>query len=58
MTNVITGIIGIVAVSVFLGIMLLWVPAPPLMIIVAVVACLLLRDFLQSLRAGNNGGQR
>ncbi len=54
MTNFITGVIGIAGVITFLGIMLWWVPAPPLIIIVVGVMLLLLVDFVQSLR-GNGG---
>jgi len=52
-TNIITGIIGIALVVCFLTFMLIWVPAPPLIIIVVFVMGLLIRDFIQSLRAGN-----
>jgi len=52
MTNVITGLIGIVMLGVFLGIMLIWVPALPLIVIVAVVMALLLVDFVRSVRRG------
>lgn len=54
MTNLITGIIGIAGVAIFLGIMIFWVPAPPVIIIVAVVIGLLLVDFVQSLRTRDN----
>ena len=54
MTNLITGIIGIAGVAIFLGIMIFWVPAPPVFIIVAVVIGLLLVDFVQSLRTRDN----
>ena len=50
MTNFVTGIIGIVGVCVFLGFMVWWVPAPPLIIIVVFVMALLVVDFVQSLR--------
>ena len=53
MTNFITGIIGIVLVVSFLGFMLVWVPAPPLIVIVMLVMGLLIVDFVQSLRSGN-----
>ncbi len=53
MTNFITGIIGIVLVVSFLGFMLVWVPAPPLIVIVVLVMGLLIVDFVQSLRSGN-----
>ncbi|HWV82261.1 MAG TPA: hypothetical protein VNZ50_12595 [Hyphomicrobiaceae bacterium] len=55
MTNFITGIIGIALVVSFLTFMLVWVPAPPLIIIVIAVMALLIVDFVQSLRAGGNG---
>jgi hypothetical protein len=54
-TNFITGIIGIALVVSFLTFMLVWVPAPPLIIIVIAVMALLIVDFVQSLRAGGNG---
>ena len=56
MTNFITGMIGIASVVGFLAFMLIWVPAPPLIIIVVVVMGLLVYDFVQSLRSGGNGG--
>lgn len=55
MMTLISGIIGIAMVLSFLGIMLIWVPAPPLIIIVLVVMLLLVWDFIQSLRYGENG---
>jgi hypothetical protein len=55
MTNFITGVIGISLVLAFLGLMLVWVPAPPLIAIVAFTMLLLLIDFVQSLRSGGNG---
>ena len=57
MTNFITGIIGIVLVVSFLGFMLVWVPAPPLIVIVVLVMGLLVVDFVQSLRSGNGNGR-
>ena len=56
MTNFITGIIGIVLVVGFLGFMLVWVPAPPLIMIVVVVSALLIYDFVQTLRLGKDWG--
>jgi hypothetical protein len=55
MTNFITGIIGIAGVMVFLGILLWWIKALPLIIIVALVMLLLVLDFVQTLRTGNGG---
>lgn len=58
MMTLITGIIGIAGVLTFLGIMLIWVPAPPLIIIVVGVMSLLIYDFVQTLRLGENYSQR
>ena len=55
MTNLITGLIGIVGVCTFLGILLWWIKAPPLIIICVLVMALLIYDFYQSLRANGNG---
>ena len=55
MTNLITGIIGIAGVLAFLGILLWWIKAVPLIIICVIVMALLIYDFWQSLRANGNG---
>jgi hypothetical protein len=54
--NLVTGIIGIAMVGTFLGIMIWWVKAVPLIIIVVFVLLLLVYDFVLSLRVGNNAG--
>ena len=51
MTNLITGIIGIAMVIVFMGFMLIWVKALPLIVICVVVFALLIYDFYLSLRS-------
>ena len=53
----ITGLIGISMFVAFLGFLIVWVPAPPLIIIVCGVTALLIYDFVSELRsaAGNNG---
>lgn len=56
MTNFITGIIGIAGVLAFLGILLWWIKAVPLIIICIVVMALLLYDFWQSLGTTNRNG--
>jgi hypothetical protein len=58
MTNLITGIIGIVGVITFLGILLWWIKAVPLIIICVVVMALLIYDFVQSLRQTSGNGTR
>ncbi len=54
----ITGLVGIVGLGLFLGIMLWWVKALPLIIIVVVVLALLLYDWVQTLRFGESGAGR
>lgn len=58
MTNLVTGLIGIAGLFAFLGILLWWIKAVPLIIICVVVAALLAYDFYRSLRQsnGNNAG--
>lgn len=53
MTNLITGMIGLGLVMTFLGIMVVWVKAIPLIVIVVGVMALAVIDFVQSLRAPN-----
>lgn len=53
-----SGIIGIAMFIGFLGFMLVWVPAPPLIIIVVVCTLLLIYDFVQTLRFGENSPDR
>ena len=55
MTNLVTGIIGIVMVVVFMGFMVVWVPAPPLIIICLGVLALLVHDFVRTVRGGYFG---
>jgi hypothetical protein len=55
MLNLVTGLIGIAMLAVFLGIMLWWVPATPLIIIVVGVLALLFYDFVQTVRFGESG---
>ena len=54
----ISGIIGIAMFVGFLGFMLIWVPAPPLIVIVVVCTLLLIYDFVQTLRFGENSPDR
>jgi hypothetical protein len=57
-TNFITGLIGILMLGTFLGFMLVWVKALPLIMIVIGVLLLLLYDFLQTVRHGQNWADR
>ena len=56
--NLVTGLIGIALVTAFVGFMLVWVKALPLIIIVLGVLLLLLYDFVQTLRFGESGPGR
>ena len=56
--QLIAGIIGIGTLGTFLGIMVWWVKAPPLMIIMLIAMVLLIYDFVQTLRFGESGPGR
>ena len=56
--TLITGLIGIAMLATFLGIMVWWVKALPLIIIVVVVLALLIYDFVQEVRAASRSGAR
>jgi hypothetical protein len=58
MMTFISGVIGIAMVCAFLGVMLIWVPAPPLIVIVVGVMLFLIWDFIQTLRYGENGSRK
>lgn len=58
MTNLITGIIGLAMVMTFLGFMVIWVKAIPLIIIVVGVMIMAVIDFVQTLKAAANGARR
>ena len=55
---VVTGLIGIAMLATFLGIMVWWVKAPPLIVIVVGVLALVIYDFVQELRAASKGATR
>ena len=54
----ITGLIGIAGYIAFLGFMLWWTKAIPLIIIVVIVGCLLIWDWVQTLRFGDTSPRR
>lgn len=55
MTILITGLIGIGMLVAFVGIMVWWVKALPLIIIFAICICLLLYDFVRTVKFGEEG---
>ena len=52
MTTIITGLIGIALLFGFVGFMVVWVKALPLIIIVTVVGLMVVYDFVQTVRFG------
>jgi hypothetical protein len=48
--TLVAGLIGIAGIITFLGLMVIWVPAPPLIIICVGVIALLIYDFVGDLR--------
>ena len=56
--TLITGLIGIAMLATFLGIMVWWVKALPLILIVVGVLALLIYDFVQELRAASRSAAR
>ncbi|MDP2410754.1 MAG: hypothetical protein Q8M26_10775 [Pseudolabrys sp.] len=58
MRDFITGIIGIAMVVTFLGIMVWWVKALPLIVIIVCVLSLLIYDWIKTLRYGVSGPGR
>ena len=56
--TLVTGIVGIAILVVFLGILVWWIKALPFTIIAVGVVALLLHDFVQTLRSGENGSGR
>ena len=58
MMGLVTGVVGIVLVLLFLGILVWWIKALPLTIIVVGVIALLLYDFVRTLRYGESGPGR
>jgi hypothetical protein len=53
MTNFFTGIIGIGMLAAFIGFILIWLKALPLIIICAVVFVLLIIDFARSMQSNS-----
>ena len=58
MRDLFAGIIGIALVVTFLGIMVWWVQALPLIIIIVFVLALLIYDWIKTLRFGESGPGR
>jgi hypothetical protein len=56
--HVISGVVGIAMLAAFLGFMIVWVPAPPLIVIVVLALVLLSYDFILELRAESARGKR
>lgn len=55
MANLMTGIVGIVVVSAFLGFLMWWLKSIPLAVIMLGVIGLMIYDVVSTLRTGSNG---
>ncbi len=58
LAQVISGVIGIGLLAGFLGFMVVWVPAPPLIIIAVLALLLLAYDFVMELRSESGRAKR
>ena len=56
--HLIAGVVGIGALAAFLGFMIVWVPAPPLIVIVVLALVLVSYDFVMELRAESGRAKR
>lgn len=54
MMTLVTGIIGIALLIAYEGTLLWWIKAPPLIIIVTVVVAIVIYDFVQAVRSGED----
>ena len=58
MMILVTGLVGVVLLLVFLGIMVWWIKSLPFTIIVVAVVLLMLYDLVRTLRYGDSGARR
>lgn len=54
-SNLIAGTAGIVLVCGFLGILMAWIKAPPLVIIMLAVIAMMIYDFIKTMRENSDG---
>jgi hypothetical protein len=54
-TTILTGLIGMALLFGFVGFMVTWVKALPLIVIVLVVGAMVIWDFVQTVRSGESG---
>jgi hypothetical protein len=53
--TILTGLIGLALLFGFVGFMVVWVKALPLIVIVLIVGAMVVYDFVQTVRAGESG---
>lgn len=53
--TIITGLIGMALLFAFVGFMVTWVKALPLIVIVLIVGAMVVWDFVQTVRSGETG---
>ena len=58
MRDIVTGVIGVILLFGFLGILIWWIKSIPLTIIVVLSVQVMLYDFVQTMRHGEDGAPR
>jgi hypothetical protein len=58
MMLLVTGIIGLVMMATFLGILIWWIKALPFTVIAVAVVSMMVWDFVQTVRSSNGGAGR
>ena len=58
MRDIVNGIIGIVLLFAFLGVLIWWIKSVPLTVIVVCSLLVMLYEFVQTLRHGEDGAPR
>ena len=58
MRDIVTGVIGIVLLIAFLGVLVWWIKSVPLTVIVVCCFLVMLYDFVQTMRHGEDGAPR
>ena len=54
-TTIVTGLIGMALLFAFVGFMVIWVKATPLIVIVLIVGAMVIYDFVRTIRSGESG---
>ncbi len=58
MRDIVTGVVGIVLLVAFLGVLVWWIKSVPLTVIVVCSLLVMLYDFVKTMRHGEDGAPR